>query len=139
MRAIMSRKITTPQSTVVSVEVWLLSTFLVVFGLASQVGQLLEFGDTLELRLPVPAGATVLPGVLIAIAGVGTLLRHEWAFKLACILCSMHLTVSGIFLLTTASGFGAVVESIYAFFCVLGAFASWHGLTLSRARVSRRS
>ncbi|MCC7423761.1 MAG: hypothetical protein IT428_26145, partial [Planctomycetaceae bacterium] len=67
---------------------------------------------------PIPAGATVIPGVFLIVAGVGTLLNREWAMLFGAVLCLMHLTVSAVTWPLSS------VEAGYVVLCAVGVFGS---------------
>jgi hypothetical protein len=130
---VMSKSSTTEFPSSLRFEIKLLSVFIVMFGVVNQVGWLLfDFTAPSMLSLYIPAGAVVLPGVFLIIAGMGVLLKHEWGFKLACILYLIHLTSSAVWWHLT------VVEFLYVIAGAVGAFESWRVLSLSR-RITNRS
>ena len=129
----MSKSSTTEFPSTLRFEIHLLSAFLIVFGAVNQAGQLLfEFVDPVTLQFNITAGAVILPGVFLIIAGIGVLLKHEWGFKLACILCLIHLTISAVGWPLTG------LEFFYVIVCAVVVFESWRVLSLSR-RITNRS
>ena len=114
-------------------ENYFLSAYLILFGILNQAGQWNPTGrlnfrisDLIVVDAMIPAGAAIQPGILLVITAVGTLMRREWGYKLGCLFCLIHLT------LTAVTWPMSLIDAVYVAACAVGAVESWRVLYLLR-------
>lgn len=101
----------------------LLGVCIILWGLLNQLADLLDNPSNIQRPILLPMGV-VLPGIFLAVAGIGVCLQHEWGFKLAFVLCLMQITMS-IFDLS-------ILGIAYIAVCLFLALGSWWLLRQTR-------